>query len=463
MTDRATTSCPECARLMQRVAELEAQLARAEKNSGNSSKPPSSDIVKPPKQVSGRGGKKRRKRGGQPGHPRHQRTPFSEEQIDRRWDYSLPECPDCGGPVLSSRQPARVVQQVELVARPVEVSEHRALAGWCQRCRKTHYASLPAEVRRAGLLGPQLTTLVAYLKGSCHCSFTTIQRFAQDVLGVRVSRGQLRKVCGKAADSLGPAYEDLLRRLPGASRVNVDETGHKENGRRLWTWCFRAALFTLFKISPSRGSDVLVEVLGREFNGVLGCDYFSAYRKYMKDFGVVAQFCLAHLIRDVKFLVEHPNSRNRAYGRRVLAKLRDLFGVIHDREKRSARGFAIDLQDAGDALCAEAVWRVPSTAEAQNLAIRFDDHADNYIRFITTPGIEPTNNLAEQAIRFVVLDRHVTQGSRSPAGQRWSERIWTAVATCAQQRRSVFQFLRASVQAHFQGRPFPRLLLADTS
>jgi transposase len=466
MSDDANPGCPECARLraviaelLARVAHLEARLARAEKNSTNSSKPPSSDIVKPSKDPAGRGGKKRRKRGGQPGHPRHQRLAFPPEQIDERCDYALSECPDCGGPVLSSQQPARIVQQVEVVAKPVSISEHRAQACWCERCRKTHYASLPAAVRRGGLLGPGLTTLVAYLKGRCHCSFTTIQQFLKDVLGVFVSRGQLRKVCGKAADSLEPAYAELLGRLPAESQVNVDETGHHENGRILWTWCFRAPLYTLFKIAPSRGSEVLVDVLGRDFNGVLGCDYFSAYRKYMKDFNVVVQFCLAHLIRDVKFLVEHPNSRNAAYGRRVLAKLRDLFGVIHARPKRPGRAFAIDLQNAGDALWAEAVWRVPDTSEAQNLATRFDEHGESYIRFITTPGIEPTNNLAEQAIRFVVLDRHVTQGTRSPAGQSWSERIWTAIATCSQQGRSVFQFLRESVQAHFQGQPTPSLLL----
>ncbi len=80
--------------------------------------------------------------------------------------------------------------------------------------------------------------------------------------------------------------------------MNVDETGHKENGDKFWTWCFRAELYVLFKIDKSRGSKVSIEVLGKEFNGLLGCDYFSAYRKYMKDFNVMVQFCIAHLIRD---------------------------------------------------------------------------------------------------------------------------------------------------------------------
>ena len=79
---------------------------------------------------------------------------------------------------------------------------------------------------------------------------------------------------------------------------------------------FRSSLFSLFRMDLSRGSQVLVDVLGEEFAGVMGCDYFSACRKYMGDFDVVVQFCLTHLIRDVKFLAEHPDARNQRYGKR---------------------------------------------------------------------------------------------------------------------------------------------------
>ncbi|NRB56946.1 MAG: transposase, partial [Salinicola sp.] len=178
--------------------------------------------------------------------------------------------------------------------------------------------------------------------------------------------------CAKVSDSLQGAYDGLLRMLPEEDVLNVDETGHKDSGRRLWTWCFRAATFTLFKIDPSRASSVLVEVLGEEFDGVLGCDYFSAYRKYMKDADVLVQFCLAHLIRDVKFLVGHPEPRNRAYGRRVLEALRNLFAVIHRRESKSEAAFANQLQEAGNILYGTAIHRVPRPREAENLAYRFD-------------------------------------------------------------------------------------------
>ena len=82
---------------------------------------------------------------------------------------------------------------------------------------------------------------------------------------------------------------------------------------------------------------------------------------------------------------------------------------------------------------------------------------------MTTPGIEPTNNLAEQAIRFVVIDRRITQGSRSEAGQRWLERIWTTIATCTHNGVSVFKFLHDSITAHFQNVAGPSLVAIDNS
>ena len=102
----------------------------------------------------------------------------------------------------------------------------------------------------------------------------------------------------------------------------------------------------MFKIDPTRSGDVLIEVLGTEFDGVLGCDYFSAYRRYHREFGVALQFCLAHLIRDVKFLTTLPDARDRAYGERLLEGLRSLFAVIHRREELSERDFQSRLEAA---------------------------------------------------------------------------------------------------------------------
>jgi transposase len=474
MRAKARKSCPNCqhfkakldaqeARLKEleaTVARLQGQLAAARKDSSTSSKPPSSDIVKPPKPAPPEG-QEHRPIGGQPGHPKHERAAFPPELINGgSFDHRLDLCPQCGHdlqPVPTI--PPRVIQQVDIHDVPLAIQEHRGHSGWCSHCDKVYEASLPIAIVRGGLVGPRLTTVIAYLKGVCHASFSTIRKFVRDVMALTISRGQLARIIAKVSEALEKPYEELLAGLPEEPYLNVDETGHKQNGERQWTWCFRAALYTLFKIDPTRSADVLIEVLGTEFNGVLGCDYFSAYRRYLRAFDVRLQFCLAHLIRDVKYLTTLPDARDRAYGERLREALRALFGVIHRRDQMSAEDFQRRLQGARVEVWWCGTHNVPATRAARNMAKRFQDHGESYFRFITTPGVEPTNNLAEQAIRFVVIDRLITQGTRSEAGNRWCERIWTVIATCAQQGRSVFAYLEAAVAAWFNGSEAPSLQL----
>jgi transposase len=444
------------------VAELQEQVARARKNSSTSSKPPSSDIVKPlpppPPE-----GQTRRSIGGQPGHPRHERPLFAPELLNGGSHTHVAEiCPDCGQGLQATATPPRLVQQLDIETVPLRIEEHRGLAGWCPQCQKIHYAALPPGIDKGGLVGPRLTTLIAYLKGACHASYSTIRKFLRDVVSVEISRGQLAKVVDKVSQALDVPYATLLENLPEQWRLNVDETGHRELGEKWWTWCFRASLYTVFKIDPTRSGDVLLEVLGQEFDGVLGCDYYSAYRRYMREANVVIQFCLAHLIRDVKYLTTLPNAHDRAYGERLRQALRSLFQIIHQREELPDWVFEMRLQQARDEVLRQALQEVPATRASQNLAQRFVKHGQAYFEFVTTPGVEPTNNLAEQAIRFVVIDRRVTQGTRGEKGRRWCERIWTVIATCSQQGRSVFDYLSAAVAASFGGGTAPSLLPTES-
>lgn len=453
-----------------RIKSLQLKIAKLSKNSSNSSKPPSSDDITKPKPRKGRK-KKKRKIGGQPGHERNVRDPFTEDEIDLFHPYILTGCPVCDGQVDLLDMPPRIIQQIDLVEVPILKEEHRSYPVWCIKCQRIHYMPFPANVVKEGLFKARLTATVAYMKNVCHASFSTIRKFIRDVLGEKVSRGYLRKVIEKVSQSLEAPYIELLDRLPYEPIVNVDETGHKENGDKFWTWVFKAEMYTLFKIDKSRGSKVLIDVLGEEFNGVLGCDYFSAYRKYMKDFDVTIQFCIAHLIRDIRFLTKMPDPETNAYGKRLLDEVRNMFKVIHERDDISAEKFTEALEAAKEKIMTAALQDVPSRLdkagkeqkrEAQNMANRFRKHGKEYFEFITTPGIDPTNNVAEQAVRFIVIDRHVTQGTRSLNGRKSSERIWTVIATCALQGRSAFNFILQAVTAYFNNEPAPSLI-PDTS
>lgn len=455
--------CPQCrvlatevAALKDENARLREQLAAAKKTSSTSSKPPSSDIVKP--KLAGDGeGETKRKIGGQPGHPKHEREPFPPEQVTKFELYPLDACPDCGGEVRRNGQLERVVQQLDIAAVPLTVEQHTCPEYWCAHCQKPCWAPLPLRIERGGLVGPKLTALIAFMKGFCHASFSTIRKYLRDVVGVTIARGTLCKVISKVSESLEGVYEELLASLPTEGHLNIDETGHKDKGKRWWTWCFRADLYTLYKIDAHRNAEVLMEVLGQDFAGVIGCDYFSAYRRYMREMNVEVQFCLAHLIRDVKFLTTLPNAEEKGYGERLRLALKEMFAVIHRREKMAAKEFDRELRSARDRVLRAGLDDVPATRHAQNMARRFRNHGASYFTFVTTPGVEPTNNLAEQAIRFVVIDRLITQGTRSEAGRQWSERIWTVIATCTQQSRSLYEFLAEAVGTWFNGEASPSL------
>lgn len=462
------------AKLQSRVAELETKnaqliqaLAAAKKNSTTSSKPPSSDVVKPPPRRRDKG--KRRKIGGQKGHPKHERPAFTPDQIDRRIVYPLPRCPvDASHPIVALPDQQRTLQQVELVEKPFVVTEHVSPGYWCQGCQQIHYAPLPAAVLAGGLCGPRLTSLVSYFKGKLHGSYSGIRDFFADVLGLKVSRGYLAKLIQKAAQAFAAPYLELMNLLPAQPYLNSDETGHKENGARFWTWCFRAKTFIVFKIDPSRGADVLMDVLGQNFQGILGADFWGAYRKYARLCGVLIQFCLAHLIREVKYMCEFPEPSVQRYGKALLAQLQTLFTTLHRRTELSQKALRLALATSEGQIWDAALEPLIDPQRygsgephrlIKNLAERFYKHGEGYFRFITSAGVEPTNNSVEQAMRFVVMDRHMTQGTRSERGRDFCERNWTIMATCALQQRSAYHWMIQAIEAHFNGRPIPSLLL----
>ena len=277
-----SSSCPECAALRaevaalkqlveglkQELAQTQEQLAKATRNSFNSSKPPSSDIVKPPKSAPKKRGKRRR--GGQPGHPRYEHH-FRPEEIDVTHTHRLEACPQCQGshlvPLPGAEQTA---YQYELVERPILLHAHQRQAGWCVQCNQVHFAPLSDPVEKGGVVGPRLTALIGYLKGGCHLSYRNLQALLGDAFAVRLCTGLLTKTIQKVSAALEAPYVQLGSTLPQQKVCNIDETSHPENGQTLWNWVFRAPTFTLFTIETSRGAEVLEKALGEDCEAVAG-------------------------------------------------------------------------------------------------------------------------------------------------------------------------------------------------
>ena len=106
----------------------------------------SSDLVNPPKPQPDKG---RRKHGAQPGHPKHERQPFAPEEINHFENDRLDCCPDCSGEVQLLDQPASILQQVELIEKPVLFTEHRSFTCHREECEKNFTAPIPADIQNA--------------------------------------------------------------------------------------------------------------------------------------------------------------------------------------------------------------------------------------------------------------------------------------------------------------------------
>jgi transposase len=445
--------------LQKRIAELEAEVARLKKNSSNSSKPPSSDITKPPESSgASRGGGPGKKRhiGGQPGHEKHRRAEFPPDQVDHIKWYELAH----PGALVPLNQ-WRKVQQVELAPKLFHVTEHRARRYHDPATGQIHTAPLPPEIAAAGLCGPRFSALVGYLKGHCRMSYRLIQDFCGEVMALAISMGQLVRVVQKNSAALAEVYPQLLAALPRRKVLGVDETGHYDRGDLMWTWCFRAQDFAVFRITASRGSDVLKETLGADYAGTLVCDFFSPYRKFLQQTPCAMQFCQAHLIRDIRFLETLSHRAGVRWAGKLLQLIKTLFRKHHQRLADAARDFSPALDRIRRKILA-LVARAPASCEAQNIRERFRQYKEQYFTFVASPQIAPTNNFTEQTLRFAVIDRKLTQGTRGQAGQIWCQRIWSVLATCRIQKRSVFQFLTQSLACSFKHIAPPQLLPAAT-
>jgi transposase len=458
-------------RQAERIAELELALAKARKDSSTSSKPPSSDITKPKPKQKKPGRRRKPRQGAQPGHEQHLRQPLPPERVDETIDYEIDdnEVKRLG---LTPTGHFETLQYIELPEAPVHVTEHHLLI--YQDADGNVYLPDCPELK-GPIFGPRLLATIGWLKSVGHCSYSTIEAWLEDVLQVPVSRGYLAKLCtGAISASLADSYDELVEAIPHQEQLGSDETSIKDNGKKHWIWCITAATFSVFYIAKTRSRAVLEKLVGPEFAGYLNFDYFSANCSFAWNYWIKAQYCWAHLIRDIRFLEKHPDEKTKAWAEQLLDRSRRLFSAWHRRDAMTAEGFHRSMLTHRDRFL-ELVRKPPSTKEAANLAARFAiveytieessqvetyDLAQDYFRFLFADDVEPTNNHSEQQIRHCVIDRRITQGTRGAAGQRYHERMWTAIATCKKQNRNFFSYLHTSIAAKLQNQPAPRLFTA---
>jgi transposase len=433
------------------IAELERQLALRNQNSTNSSKPPSSDGLAGAPRQRGRRKKSRRKAGGQPGH-RGAHRPLGEKVDEIR--PVLPEqCQHCGQGLPAKIEQAQIIgtphrhQVTELPpiqARIIEYQCHRVV---CPKCRESTRAGLPQEA--TGQFGPQLTALIAYLTVVCRMPRRVVEALLEQVLGIELSLGSTQKCWEEASQAVAAPCRELEQQLKDEPVLNIDETGWRTAGAKRFLWAFVAARYVVYTVAATRGSDVLIRLLGAVFQGVLCSDRFSAYLKYHAG---KAQFCWAHLKRNLLGIADLTKSSAAGrFCRDALAEHAKLFRLWH-----KFRGGRIDRRDLGlrsipiqQRLLSLAERNLDSShREVANLARALFEHNERLFTFLEREGVEPTNNSAERALRTGVQWRKICFGNRSANGEIATARLLTVAETCDLQRVNILAYLSSAIVCH---------------
>ncbi|MDR1487404.1 MAG: IS66 family transposase [Deltaproteobacteria bacterium] len=478
--------------LTEENAKLTEKVNEPVKTSENSSIPPSKNRYpkkKPPK-LDENGNPIKGTPGAKKGHKAHPRkkiiikdsttdpeildkdantVPIKEETIEPE----STECSKCGTQMRRCPSKDKIDGQFEFIPNPIQFKKYHSNAYRCPNCKNTHFGPKP-EILGSGKFGPMLISVLIYLRSVSAMSITNIMKFLE-AFGVKACRGFISETITNSAKAFDKSYDELKDALPNQKVVNADETSHKENGKKIWTWVFRTFGFAFFHIDVDRAVGVIEDHVTKEFKGTMGSDYLGSYRKFAKECKVKFQFCLAHLKRDIQLLIDHisiPELSN--YGTKLMTILDNLFKTYRlfcrlakprdpndpddldlEGEAREAKKQEV-LEEARR--LAEQLRQTaldpPNHKKAKNIAKRFKDWPDNYYAtFLSDEGIEagvePTNNVSERSIRFVVIARHLTQGTRSKEGRHCWERLWTVVGTCTIQGRSIFKFIKNSIVAKF--------------
>ena len=445
------------------IVDLERQLGLRKQNSTNSSKPPSSDGLAGEPRQRGRRKKSRRKAGGQLGHRGAYRPLVPAEKVDEIRPVLPEQCGQCGHPLPRQIEQAQTrgepqrhqVTELPLIqARTMEYQCHRVV---CPECGASTRAGVPGEA--AGHFGPQLTALIAYLTVVCRMPRRVVEALLGQVLGIEISLGSTQKCWEEASRAVAVPCQELEQQLKQEPVLNVDETGWRTNGDKRYLWAFVAAHYVVYTVAATRGSKVLVQLLGKVFGGILCSDRFSAYLKYHSG---KAQFCWAHLKRNLLGMVEFTKSTAvERFCRDALAQHARLFRLWHkfrsgqiDRSQLLLRSLPIQKR-----ILELAKRHLDSPhREVGNLATALFEHNARLFAFLEYDGVEPTNNSAERSLRTGVQWRKICFGNRSAKGERATSRVLTVAETCDLQRLNILAYLSAAIVCHRRRQPIASLL-----
>lgn len=392
--------------LRQRVKELEQILKRRR------IKPPPS--VKASKSTQNESKKKKPRKKRDKAYVRKKSA-----EPDQTVYHAMEMCPDCQVPI-SGQSVAYDREVIDIPFSLAIITQHIILKRKCWGCGQVWVpkVDLSDQVIGKSRLGVNLTSLTNFLTEWLRVPIDKVQEYLSVVHGLEVSTGTLVELRHKAAHRGAGTHRSLQQQIRGSPVVNADETGHREDGDNGYTWTFATPEIRYFLYQRKRDKEVVREVLGEEFNGVLCSDFYASYNVYDGKH----QRCWAHLLGDIKTEVKiHPDNQDLKKLKKAIKALfkegravqsSDLTIDQRHQERRRLENQLLELVTP---------YLDDKSYPFHVLAKRIDRYVDELFTFVLDPDIPATNNEAERSIRHVVIGRKISGGTRSPVGTRTKE------------------------------------------
>ena len=301
----------------------------------------------------------------------------------------------------------------------VGVTEHVVVELTCQKCGKRwvpqpYWDTLSVGRRRMGI---SVQSEVSVLREECKLPFGVIQRYLKWRFGLRLSVGELVALTRGVAEHGREEYTRLRQEIRARPVVYGDETGWREDGRNGYLWSFSTPKVRYFLHRPSRGSQVVKEVLGEEFDGVVVSDFYGAYNVHQG----LHQRCWTHLLRDIRHLKEqHPQDQDLAKWaqgvREVYEQAQPYPGPDPGLPATVQRTQRVKQQHYQQQLSSICKPYLSSDAPMRVLCRRMERFLPELFTSVADPRVSADNNAAERSLRPPVVNRKISGGTRSEQG-----------------------------------------------
>jgi transposase len=336
------------------------------------------------------------------------------------------------------------------------VTEHQIHTLECPHCGCRCFGQLPHTVPK-GCFGPGVVAVVTTMSSLGRLSQRIIAQLLKDLFELDVSGGQISRLQSIGRRALQPAYDHIVADVRDSAAVNIDETGWRENGSKAWLWTVVGRRGMVFAIRRSRSRSILTELLGEAYQGIVGSDRYAAY-SHLEDHR--HQFCWAHLIRDFQAMIDR-GAASAGIGTRLKDGGQELIHHWNRLRSGEIRRGTFDAHfrrlraEILDALCEGSQCDHAKTAETCR---RLGNECSSLFVFVDHPGVSPTNNAAEQALRKSVIFRKLSFGTEEQTGSRNLCVILSIVETCRRLKQPALAYLHDAIHAYFAHRQAPRLL-----